>query len=247
MIRVDTLNINYYMDKHGAWDMRKELLCQALERTNADIIALQAVRSEPGLAKGKDQAAQLCRMLPVYQEVYFGPAERFPDGSVHGSAILSRLPMAVRDSLSLNRLPGLDDTNQRALLSARLDLPGGPLHLFNAHFSWVREQAQENLEQALPFIDAVQGPALLVGDFNIPSDSDLLGRLRESGWTDAWEKLHPDQEGLTFEADHPSLRIDYAWANADLAPKLQAIEIIQHDTGKIRLSDHLGLRVDLDL
>lgn len=247
MIIVDTLNINYYVDKHGAWEMRKELICQALERTNADIIALQAVRAEPGVAKGKDQAAQFSRMLPVYQEVYFGPAERFQNGSVHGSAILSRLPITVRDSLPLNRQTGLEDTNQRAILYARFDLPGGPLHLFNAHFSWVREQAQENLEQALPFIDAVQGPALLVGDFNIPSDSDLLARLRESGWTDAWEKLHPGQDGFTFEADHPSMRIDYAWANADLAPRVQAIEIIRHDTGKIRLSDHLGLKVDLDL
>jgi endonuclease/exonuclease/phosphatase family metal-dependent hydrolase len=247
MITVDTLNINYYVDKHGSWDLRKDLICQALERTNADIIALQAVRAEPGIAGGKNQAAQLSRMLSVYPQVYFGPAEHFPDGSMHGSAILSRRPVAVRDSLPLKRQPGLEDNNQRAILYARFNLPGGPLHLFNGHFSWVREQTQENLDQALPFIGAVQGPALLVGDLNIPSDSDLLDRLREAGWTDAWEKLHPGQDGFTFEADHPYMRIDYAWANASLAPKLHDIEIIRHDTGLARLSDHLGLKIDLDL
>ncbi len=246
MFTVVSLNINYYVDKHGPWEQRRGLICEALELANADFVALQAVRQDPARESGLDQAQQFSRMLPVYRYVFFAPAETFPDGSVHGSAILSQHPFASQDSLPLSLQPGLEDANRRLLLHAAFELPHMVLHLFNAHFSWVPEQARENLKQAIPYIGRVTGPALLVGDFNTPAGSGLLDPLMQAGWTDAWARLHPDDPGATFEAPKTKLRIDYAWVNPALSSKLKGIELILGDTGKIRMSDHLGLKVQFE-
>jgi endonuclease/exonuclease/phosphatase family metal-dependent hydrolase len=243
MLRVLTLNINYYVEKHGPWSVRKNLIRTALQSSEADIIALQAVAKDPGVEEGLDQATQLSRLLPEYRHVFFQAAATHPDGREEGSAILSRLPFAACEALKLTRRPNLDDQTERALLHARFDLPAGPLHLFNAHFSWIEEQTSDNLDQAIPYMRAFEGMGLLVGDLNTPSTSRLLERFRQAGWTDAWAELHPHEEGLTFESNQPSIRIDYAWLNASLKPYLQSIEIVK--TGREaegeRLSDHLGL------
>lgn len=249
MLSILTLNINYYVDKHGPWSVRKELIREAIQKTDADIVALQAVRQDPQVSSGVDQARQFSEMLLDYKDVIFQPAVYFPDGSAEGSAILSRLPIAKEDYLELSQRPNLEDTNQRMVLHARFDLSDGPFHLFNAHFSWVEEQTRDNLKETIPFINAFSGPAVLVGDLNTPSGSPLLRQLTEAGWTDVWEHLHPGAEGYTFEANDPSIRIDYVFVNQELKAKVRSIEIVSNvqEKPKVRLSDHLGLRVVLDL
>jgi endonuclease/exonuclease/phosphatase (EEP) superfamily protein YafD len=135
------------------------------------------------------------------------------------------------------------------LIHARFDLPEGPFHLFNAHFSWVPEQARLNLDEALPYMRSFRGPAALVGDLNTPPDSDVLQPLREAGWLDVWSELRPTEAGPTFEADNPSLRIDYVWVNSELRPQVEAIEIVtgNRDESGVRLSDHLGLLATFSL
>lgn len=249
MLKVMTFNLNYYGTKHGPWVLRRGLICAELQSVAPDIVALQAVARDPQVDGGADQAAQLAERLPEYTHTLFQPAMDFSDGSTGGSALLSRLPVAASDRLELDLIPGLEDDNRRVLLHARFDLPTGPLHLFNAHFSWVGEQARRNLEQAVPFFQSFAGPALLVGDFNIPAGSELLASLRQAGWRDVWAELNPGQEGLTFESNSPTLRIDYAWANPALLPHVTAIRIVadnEHATGA-RPSDHRGLLVTLDM
>jgi endonuclease/exonuclease/phosphatase family metal-dependent hydrolase len=166
---------------------------------------------------------------------------------VDGSAVLSRLPLVESDCLALSLRPGLEDTNRRALLHAQVNLPdgGGPVHLFNAHLSWVYAQAQDNLEEALPYINSVSGPALMLGDMNMLPDSDLWLPLREAGWVDTWQALRPDDDGYTYESDRPYMRIDYAWANRLLAGQPKAIEVLAKERDGVRMSDHLGLLVTL--
>jgi endonuclease/exonuclease/phosphatase family metal-dependent hydrolase len=120
--------------------------------------------------------------------------------------------------------------------------------LFNAHFSWVEEQAADNVAEALAFLSTVtDGPALLVGDFNQTPDAPVLKPLVEAGWVDAWAQLCPGEAGHTFESNNPTIRIDYAWANPALAPALESIEIVgrAQDASGYRVSDHHGLLVKL--
>lgn len=249
MLKIMTMNINYYVGKHGVWPRRRELICQAIRSAQPDIIALQAVESNPEIAGGADQARQLAQLLTDYSISVFYPAQETPNGDAQGSAWLSRLFFRHEASLPLTLLPGLEDTNHRVLLAAELNLATGQFHLINAHLSWVKEQARANVGQILPFINSLTGPALLVGDLNNTADSAAMQAFRDAGWTDVWARLHPGENGFTFESNDPTLRIDYAWANSALLPSLRAIEIIADETSAqgARASDHRGLLISLDL
>lgn len=249
MLKILTLNLNYYVEKHGPWPRRRELICQAIESAQPDILAFQAVRQKPQAYDGQNQAAQLAALFPELQHIFFRPALETPGGGHKGSAIVSRLPMAAQDALELSLKPGLEDSDRRVVLHARFDLPGHTLHLFNGHFSWVPQQSVNNIQETLDYMAQFDGPALLVGDLNTPDDSDLLERLRAAGLTDAWARLRPGEAGRTFESSEPSIRIDYAWANTGLQPRLHSIEIIanQRTANGIGASDHFGLLIELDL
>jgi endonuclease/exonuclease/phosphatase family metal-dependent hydrolase len=249
-MKVMTLNINYYEERFGPWPVRRQLIQDVLDKANPDVVALQAVRRDPAVESGADQAVQLATLFSGYRFVAYQPAEAFPNGVTQGSAILSHLPIAAKDLLPLTLIPELEDTNRRIVQAARFDLPSGLFYLFNAHYSWVTEQAGQNICETLPFIGAVNGPALLVGDMNTPPDSPLLDHFRQAGWTDLWAHFHPDDEGFTFiEGDRLAKRTDYAWANPELLDIVQAIECVadQPDQKGARASDHAGLLVTLGL
>lgn len=247
MLTVMTQNLNYYGDKHGAWRERRELIREAIEEVEPDIVALQAVCSDPEVEDGADQATQLSRMLRDYRYVFFYPANIDENGREEGSAILSRTPIREPSVRELSLRSGLEDDNPRVIQHARFDLDKGMLNVFNAYFSWVEEQAVDNVTEALAFLGKADGLTLLVGDFNMPADSPLLARLEDAGYVDLWAAAHPDDSGYTFEADHPDKRIDYAWANADLGRRISTVELVRRDGGKVRPSDHLGLSVSFSL
>lgn len=249
MLRVMTLNLNYYVDQHGAWDDRRTAIVDAVRKADPDILALQAVRREPELYGGQDQAIQLSHALGGYPHVAFQPAEASPQEVQMGNAILARIPIGKVEQLKLSLRDDSEDRTRRVLQSACFERPGGSFYVFNAHFSWVEQQLEDNVNETLPFIRAAPDPALLIGDMNSPASPGAAGQgglylLEEAGWIDAWAQLRPDEPGYTFEAGNPSIRIDYAWANPKAAPLLRRIEIVGE--GGPDLSDHLGLVVELE-
>lgn len=184
MLKVMTLNINSYSTKHGPWSIRKGLIQKAIQNASPDIIALRAVRKESGVNNGEDQATQLARLLPECRYVVFQPAMHDGNGDSGGSAFLSRLKIVETNYPRLTLRPGLDDTNQRIVLTALLDLKTVPFYLFNAHFSWVYQQASDNLNETLPSINSFAGHALLVSDLNTTPDTDIMNRFCKEGWVD---------------------------------------------------------------
>ncbi len=247
MLTVMTQNLNYYGDRHGAWPRRRELVCEAIREARPDIVALQAVCSDPEVEDGADQATQLSRLLPDYRYVFFYPANISESGREEGSAILSRTPAREPTVRELSLRKGTGDANPRVVQHARFDVGRTALNVFNAYFSWIEEQASDNIDESLAFLGKADGPTLLVGDFNTPSGSPLLERLKAAGYVDLWEETHPRDDGFTFEADHPDKRIDYAWASADLVRRVEGVDLVRRDGGGVRPSDHLGLTVSLNL
>jgi endonuclease/exonuclease/phosphatase family metal-dependent hydrolase len=252
-----TLNLNLYSSGHGPWAERRKQVLEMIAQNPPDVLAFQAVCSDPGLEGGLDQAAQISASFPEYQSCFFHPSMRFEDGSQEGSALLARFPISALQIISLTHRSGTDDPNQRAVLHACLELPDGPLHLLNAHFSWVSTQAVENALEVIEYSHGLEQRALMVGDLNNPPDSAAIQQLKAAGWVDVWEVLHPDEKGYTFEASNPRLRIDYALANERILPEIRAVKVLQcsPETGgncggtehsrKGYASDHFGLLVEI--
>lgn len=250
MLRILTLNLNYYGTQHGPWSVRQSIITAALRQAQPDIIALQAVAQDPALEDGQNQADQLASQLEGYDYGLFCPAQSHASGLVEGMAVLSRLPIAATEHRELSLRPGLEDTSPRILLHAHFELPSGPLHLFNAHFSWVAEQTQDNLNEVLPYVQGFPGKAVLVGDLNTPADSPLLKQFRQEGWIDSWATQHPQEPGYTFvEGGQFCKRIDYAWVREELAAGIKDVEIVaaQPNQAGHRASDHAGLLLTLDV
>lgn len=248
MLRIMTLNLNYYHHEHGDWDERKKIITQVIQVCQPHIIAFQAVRQEPDRSMGVNQAAQLSHELPDYPHVTFQPAYTYEDGSMDGSAFLSRFRILETDYQPLTFIPGLDDPNHRIVVHGLFDLPECPLHLFNAHFSWVAEQAKTNIEEALTYAGCFKGYKALLGDFNTNAGSELLNTFTEKEWEDAWELTHPQESGYTFDSQKPTIRIDYVWVDSELKERLAGIEIVANQIGKngAHASDHYGLMASFE-
>lgn len=239
MFRLMTLNINQYADKHGDWEARRARIGQAIAAARPDVIALQAVRRDPARADGHDQATQLAGALPAYRYRHFEPAHQHDDGRIDGSALLARVPLQQVRHQPLPFIDNPEDESQRVLLCAQVAAPAGTYWIVNGHFSWVPRVNVGNVQAALDYLRGLDGPRLLVGDFNAGPDSDGMRRIADDGWADAWARLKPDEAGYTFESHAPARRIDYVWADTGAAGRLQAIETF--GVGEARLSDHLGL------
>lgn len=247
MIRLMTLNLNGHGERHGPWSERRPRIAAAVAMTRPDIIALQAVARDPRRDDGLDQAVQLARDVGDDYTVHYHPTACRPDGSEDGIAVLSRRPVADVRALPLSRRDVGDDPSPRAVLHVTFTGLAGPWHLLAAHFSWVAEQASDNVGEALAHLDRLGGPVVLAGDLNQTPDSVALARLRAAGLTDAWAALHPDVPGFTFyERGALRKRIDYVLLGPALAARLRGATLVLDEPGQRRASDHAGLVVDLD-
>ncbi|RPI29784.1 MAG: hypothetical protein EHM61_00430 [Acidobacteria bacterium] len=245
MLKIMTLNLNYLVDKHGAWPERRGLIARTIEQNGPDIIAFQAVRAMGG---GLTQIEELSRLVSGYPYRVFIAAVEHGDGTADGSAFLSRVPSSSVDSLRLSLPDDPDDPTPRVLLHGVFVLQQGILDLLNCHFSWISPQAVRSVSEVLPYVGGINGPVMLVGDMNSTPETEAMKKLAQAGFIDVWSELHPGDTGFTFEADNPSIRIDYAWINPLLQPLLKGIEQVgELSPHPPRLSDHLGLVVTLEL
>ncbi len=153
-------------------------------------------------------------------------------------AFLSRYPAIQVTAHPLTRRDDTDDPSQRVLLHGLFVTRFGPLHVFDAHFSWVETQALDNLTQCLPRVLAEE-QVVLLGDLGQTPDSTTAARLRASGLVDAWTALHPEDPSTPA-------RLEYAWLGPAIAPRLVDARATGAGQGRTRRDDHGGLLVTLD-
>jgi endonuclease/exonuclease/phosphatase family metal-dependent hydrolase len=122
------------------------------------------------------------------------------------------------------------------------------------------DQANELVEK----LDDCDLPIILAGDFNsdasstkyyYPDDTDSAGNIVDSGYTDVWNKLYPNDPGYSwplFGEDTmtyplmPLERIDLIFSNGLEADSIEMIGTIA-DADGLYTSDHAGLLAVFDL
>lgn len=178
-------------------------------------------------------------------------------------AWLSRLP--VRRSQN-HRLPILSKT----LLEIEVEWEGAPLRLFAAHLAGGADPVHpaDEMPVVLEVLRPLAGqPHLLVGDLNSLHPDDPVGPppfdvermqaaidadprraislLLEAGYVDCYRVLHPSSEapGYSYPTCSAWMRLDYAFASPELAPRIQACDLVVGVTTD-RASDHYPLWVE---
>jgi vancomycin resistance protein VanJ len=199
-----------------------EEILSIVESEDADVVALQEVSR-----KVAEAVAGLSDRYP-YQALH-------PKGKGHGGCgVLSRFPISEDEAYAL--VDGMH-LSQRLVL----DVGGERVHFFNVHLqppqmlgerlagtvlfvptSYDTTIQDRELALLLEEVDRVEGPAVVVGDFNMtegsPGYSELTRRLvdtyREAGW--GLGLTFPDKEARWIPTPFPLLRIDYVFQSEDI-------------------------------
>lgn len=144
------------------------------------------------------------------------------------------------------------------------------LQLFTTHLASRHEQAAHPREgevaAVLDVLGEVSAPHVVVGDFNALEPGESVGTppagvrprgeavagaprgvltpFRAAGYVDCFRALHPHEPGWTYPAHAPWLRLDYAFASADLAGHIVACDVVA-SRAAAEASDHLPLGVTI--
>ena len=237
-VRIATYNVH----KCRGMDRRVDpaRIAAVLADVNADLVALQEVLSVRGASPEKDQPAFIASRLAGY-ELCFGENRRLRGGA-YGNAILSRPPVRLTRNYDLT----WKGRERRGCLRADVELaPGLLLHFFNVHLGTAflerRYQGRRLLSLDVLKSPALQGPRVVVGDFN-EWTRGLASRLMAGEFESVDVRLHTGR-GRTYPGLLPLLHLDHFYFDRRL--KLREFKL--HRTRQSLIaSDHLPMVAEFE-
>jgi endonuclease/exonuclease/phosphatase family metal-dependent hydrolase len=192
-------------------DRRLALAARQLAQLAPDVVCLQEVRPLDGVS-GQTTADALGERLGMHTR--YAVACTWDKGQ-EGLAILSREPLAESRVLAL---PEPRPGDARILLSGLV----GDIWVHTTHLHYrlddgvAREQQVLAIDAQLRALgrDNTSPPQVLCGDFNATPDSDEIRFLRglttlggrRTHFQDAWLRLHPHDEGITWSSENELTR-----------------------------------------
>ena len=239
------VTLNLYHDKDD-WPRRRIQIVEKLKALQPDVIALQEVLQHESLP---NQAEWLASQLGY--DSHFVSVDPPSATRRYGNALLTRLPVLVRDE---TRLHPLDDSRTAALL--RVELQGKPINIYATHLHHAEQGGairKQQIDDLMAFIDktACGFPSVVTGDFNSAADSPELAHLREN-FVDTYGSLHPDADANTSSTLNlhyfKPARIDHVFHQRDVFTPATAEIMLNHaDPDGTWPSDHYALKVVLRL
>ena len=221
ILKVATLNL---WGRQGPWEARRAVLRRTLEQLAPDALGLQEVIAfdaarapyPTDASQSSDQARELVQGLGLYTS--FGAALDLGFGYSFGNAIVSRFPIS---DVETTTLPGAEGAEPRALISAMLQAPFGPVPFFSTHLAWKFDEGALRMRQVIAIASAVdrrqksaEFPAVLVGDFNAEPESDEVRFLRGLHTHGGTSTYFIDAFGEVGEGDGASFSHKNAFAAA---------------------------------
>ena len=222
---IATYNVHRCVGHDGRSDPARTL--EVLRELNADVIALQELRWQPGDALNLLQEFA----LELGYVALAGPTLLQASGH-YGNAVLTRLTVRTTEMLDLS-VPGREP---RGALDTLLDTAGGPLRLVATHLGLRPYERRLQMRRLLARPRGAASATVLLGDLN---EWFLWGRpLR---WLRARFGRTPAPP--TFPARRPLIALDRIWVE----PRALLRELRAHASPLARVtSDHLPLRAVLD-
>lgn len=256
-VRIVTWNVWWRYGER--WEARQEAIAATLATWRPDVVTLQEsfspvaddergrpLNRPPDAAATDDQPARLAAAVDLPHVRY--AARLVKDGGLgFGNAILSRWPVG---RVETRELPdGGVEPEQRLVLAARLDRPGGALCVATTHLNYrlehsaVRQAQARTVAGLLADWDVHGLPPVVTGDLNAESDSDelrlLTGRAaahRGIALLDGWHVAGDDESragsatwwrrnALAEPSGDGDRRIDYVlvgYPNADGRGRVEA-------------------------
>jgi endonuclease/exonuclease/phosphatase family metal-dependent hydrolase len=256
-MKILTWNLANY-DDHSHWEIRRELIIKEIAKYQPDVLALQEVRYNPEHPSTKESHLNMAEQILVELQkmslyldarIVTQPAMyySFPNWW-EGISIITNLEAIETGNIFHILVENSHDRNKRVTQYAVLTDQDFVFTLFNTHFSYEELGMRLNVGETIDYMSRFAAyPSLLVGDLNAEPENENIQKFVLEGYSDTWQKLHPNEKGHTYKSHDPVKRIDFCWANEFIKEAIQAIEIIGNkpDGNGIFPSDHLGLLIEI--
>ncbi|MFW6238230.1 MAG: endonuclease/exonuclease/phosphatase family protein [Halanaerobiales bacterium] len=215
-----TYNIQRGLDLEGKSNLSD--IAELINDNGFGIVGLNEVDRHTFRSGFRDQIGILAEKTGM--NYIYAPNVNMLPGS-YGNALLTRYSVLSAENYTL---PVLGDSEPRGLLAAEVLLPDGEIcNILVTHLSLNRSERKLQLELIEEYVEQLDGPYFLLGDFN-----------GEKGFSANFRPLIEDVE--TFPADKPAGQIDYIISDFE-------IDLQKKGTFSVPFSDHLPLYVRFNL
>ncbi|HYX29927.1 MAG TPA: endonuclease/exonuclease/phosphatase family protein [Pyrinomonadaceae bacterium] len=211
-------------------------IASVINQQHPDLVGLQEVDRGVERTQRTDEIAELARLTKMDYAFAFNLKYQ---GGQYGVAILSRFAIRATD----HRLyKNTREAERRGFIRAEVNIGGCVVNFVTTHLDYQYEDGRVyEAEQLLSGLKDVQGPLIVVGDFNdIPSGGAY--KLMHDRFADAWIESHASGEGFSYPSDKPAKRIDYI-----LTRRSDWIKSKRAWIPETLASDHVPVVADLEI
>ncbi len=202
-----------------------EIMAKAIVDCGADVVGLNEMRSAGEREDYTDQVKKLSDLTGM-SHYYFAEATRLHGNNPYGNGFLSRIPITSVETIAIpdpevRGYNGYYET--RCVLKAVLE---NGYTVLVTHFGLNPDEQQNAVATVLE--NLAPEKCILMGDFNVRPDNELLAPIRAK-MKDAAEVMEGD--GFSFPSDAPNRKIDYIFVTPD-------VKMITAEVPAIVASDH---------
>ena len=184
-------------------------MAKTILELGADVVGLNEIRGEgshPEYTRQTEALAERCGM----KYYYFAPAIEFDKG-LYGNAIISRVPIERAENI---KIPDPNPRAYRGYYETRCVLKAtlaGGITALVTHFGLNPDEQENAVRTVIESLEMQR--CVLMGDFNLPPESELLlpirARMRDTAELFGGERL-------SWPSDKPTVKIDYIFISPDL-------------------------------
>ena len=204
-----------------------DIMVEAIKTCDADIIGLNEMRDKGPSEDYEAQTEILAEKLGYYH--CFAKAIDFEGENPYGNALISKYPI-VSAEVILIPAPEVRGYNgyyeDRCLLKAVIEAEGRRITVMVIHFGLNPDEAENAVKAVISNLP--EDNVVLMGDFNLPPENELLLPIREKLFDTA--KLF-SEEKFSYPSDEPYIKIDYIFTSGD-------VKVLSADIPEIIASDH---------
>lgn len=200
-------------------------MAETIKKCDADIIGLNEMRSKGNHSNYEDQTAILSELTGI-KNYYFAKAIEFEGGNPYGNALLSKIAIKSAETILIpdpNPKTGTGYYETRCILKAKLE---NSVTVMVVHFGLNEDEQKNAVDTILKNLENEK--CILMGDFNVRPDNEILKPIREKMKDTADVFTKPL---LSFDSVEPYCKIDYIFVTPD-------IEVMEADIPAIIASDH---------
>ncbi len=233
-LRVMTYNIHVGVGMNKLLDLQR--IADVINHERPDLVGLQEVDRGVKRTEGKDEIAELAKLTRM--DYAFAHNLDYQGGQ-YGVAILSRFLIQKIDH---QKYENRREAERRGMIRVEVDVGGRRINLVTTHLDYQYEDGRLfETEQMLKFLQGVNGPLIVLGDFN-EEPNGAAYKLMLGTFDDAWIISRAGGDGLSYPADKPGKRIDYIFYRRNDGVRAKKAWVVNS-----LASDHIPVVAELEV